>query len=148
MQKLLYRNDNDNFQALFIQTAMNHISKLTFTTRDEYLVWVKQWKEDYRNIVHLYTIKKYETHPTQLEERTKWYADKANHLKEKIGYWPLADIAKRAEVINAQMSKEYGLYVYSNNLYYTLLYLLMVRKAAKIRANQQRNARLLAKVIV
>ena len=148
MQKLLYRTDNDNFQALFIQTAMNHVSKLTFTTRDEYLVWVKRWKEDYRNIVHLYTIKKYETHPTQLKERTKWYIDKVNHLKAESGYWPLSDTVKRVKDIIAQMSKEYGCYVCSNNLYAVILYFLMVRKAAKIRANQQRNVRLLSKVIV
>jgi hypothetical protein len=142
MQKLIYRNQTLAFQALFMEAAMNHIAKLTFTTRDEYLVWVKQWKEVYKNIVHLYIIDKYgwrNAHCTTQAKR-EWYAAKADRERAKAGFWSKEEAQVKVRALEDQIKKEYGMYV--SGFYVDLMYLLVVRKAGKIRANAQRNLRL------
>ena len=111
MHKLIYRDQTLEFKALFMEAAMNHIAKLTFTTREEYLAWVKQWKEDYKNIVHFYTIEKYNSHPATTEERIKWYANKVDKLKARTGFWGENTSKKRIEELKAQIFKEYGMHV-------------------------------------
>jgi hypothetical protein len=142
MQQLIYRNQTLEFQALFMGAAMNHIAKLAFTTRDEYLIWVKQWKEVYNNIVHLYIIQKHEWHSGHCitKERQDWYMAKANRERAKIGFWSKEEAQLKVKELEGQIKKEYGMYV--SRFYVDLMYLLVVRKAGKIRANTQRNTRL------
>ena len=144
MQKLMYRNQTLEFRSLFMEAAMNHIGKLTFTTRDEYLIWVRQWKEVYNNIVHLYIIQKNERHAAicRTKERQDWYMARANRERAKTGFWTKAEEHIMVMELEDQIKKEYGMYV--SGLLVDIMYLLVVRKAAKIRANTQRNARLIA----
>jgi hypothetical protein len=144
MNKLIYRNQELDFNALFMEAAMNHTTKLTFITREEYLAWVKQWKEDYKNIVHLYTIEKWEHHPARLPERIKYFEDRVKALKAKPGFWAAEVVTKRVEEIKQQILTEYSSMYVGRRLYAVVMYLLVARKAGKIRANTQRNLRLLA----
>jgi hypothetical protein len=58
MKNLIYllgRKGNENhpnsFESDFNATASDFANILTFNTREEYLDWVKTWKEDYKAIL-------------------------------------------------------------------------------------------------
>lgn len=133
MNNLIYRSSNTNFNAEFARVAEQLSHKLTFNTRDEYLVWVNQWKEDYKNLSNAIRNNrlrfKYDSaqNPAKLE-----------YLKGKLDN--AVDVSndfyvKRIADLNNQLFNDTGFRSYEN--WHTIaIYLLILRKAAKIHANR------------
>lgn len=140
MHSLIYINKEvDSVEGLIYNLAEEYVSKLTFTTREEYLSWVKQWKEDVK-IVTLYH--------TQIK-----YCGNRNACirQEKIDYWQkkldklpsLSDEQKkRVDELMQQYLKDYNLKDWFKSSHYLFWYMLIVRKASKLRAKAQRELRL------
>jgi murein L,D-transpeptidase YafK len=138
MNKLIYRSSNTNFNAEFVRVAEQLSHKLTFNTRDEYLVWVKQWKEDYKNLANAIR-----------NNRFVWKHDMAKK-PERIAYFkakldkaidvPSTFYTERISALNNQLFADTGTRAYSD--WKTIaIYLLLLRKAGKIRAERCYQAR-------
>jgi hypothetical protein len=127
-------------KTAFDNAVAAHVEKLTFNTQDEYLIWVKQWKEEYNHMVALRKIQKLDrfTRKDKIEAAAKMQAA----IHEKF------DPKRSKEIVDAlklRMLNEYGIQFYCTDYYirYTLImYLQVVRKAGKIRAGQKMKARL------
>lgn len=124
---MVYYSDAETFNAM----AAAHVDKLTFNTRDEYLVWVKSWKEEYRYLVAARKIEK-------LARFTKTEnIDRANKLIERLK--STIDSSRLLEIrsnITKRMELEHGIkFMYWSPSNYNLLtYLSISRKASKLRA--------------
>lgn len=131
MNNLIYRSSTTTFTAEFEKAARMHVEKLTFNTRDEYLIWVKQWKEDYKNLTATIRVSEYQwkasvaCDPVRIEYFT-------NCLKKLPVVGP--EFAIRVGQLNEQFFKEYGIRTYGN-VKYLVWYLLAVRKAGKLRSD-------------
>jgi hypothetical protein len=134
MNSILYTYDKKDFDS----TVQAHVEKLTFNTREEYLLWVQQWKEDYKHILYLRKIEKLGrfTLPDKIKNAEKQIAiieSKFDRVKAK----------KIAVELQDKISKEYGLKFYWPLTTYSLImYLLVARKASKIRAGKKREERI------
>ena len=132
-----------------------HAEKLTFNTREEYIEWVKQWKEDYNNVVLHHRIDRLFRRSHQLKphgDRYQWFpltSQKAQYRQAKIKQLETQVTMKENEIVDklsAQIKNEYN-YVrpYGRFECYNLIhYLLAVRKASKVRAARLREERLKA----
>jgi hypothetical protein len=140
MKTLLYKLfGNDPFILAFNNAVESHLSKLTFNTRDEYLVWVKQWKEDYNLLVTEYK-REFLTFQSQPRKRE----DKRLIAERRLAKLPPAQPEKLAATkdrIAKQLFAEHGVSTYGS-IYILLLYMLVVRRADKIRAGRLRAERI------
>lgn len=147
MKALIYKTES--FDSMFNRVAMNHTSKLSFTTKEEYLTWRKQWKEDYNKIVVLHKAESlyWKMTSCRVPEKVEYYTKKHNAIQ------PIADAIKKDDVFMSRYRKYeseirefYGWGPYwTISSYVMVVYMLIVRKAGKIRANTQWNMQRLAK---
>lgn len=133
MNNMIHHNSTTTFAAEFEKAARNHVEKLTFNTRDEYIAWVKQWKEDYKNLVTTRRVYNYQWKASVACDpmHVKYFT---NVLKGLPAVGP--DFAVRVGKLNEQMYKEYSLRSYGRySEKYLTWYLLVIRRASKIRAD-------------
>ncbi len=133
----MHKYDAIEFEA----AAKAHAEKLTFNTREEYLAWVKQWKEEYRYVSALRRIEKLQrfTLPDKIKKAEK----QIEQIEKKIDPVKAKDILRN---ITDRIEKEYGLkrQYYPWSTYSLIMYLLVSRKASKIRAAKKREERIAA----
>ena len=143
MNTLINRNKKTTtFEAAFIQSATNYSTKLTFVTREEYLDWVKQWKEDFKLIDRHHKIQclTWRLNVSRLQpkiDRLQKNIDRLIPLNE-------SEII-RLKQIEAQYINDFKLHPWQVCSHYLFWYMLVKRKAGKIRANVQRTLRLINK---
>ncbi len=140
MRELVYINRNiDNVDAVMNKLAEEYVQKLTFNTREEYLVWVKQWKEDMKIVTLYHTTTKY----TFMKNGCK-RVDKIDRYTNKLNKMPklTEPQVKRADELMDQYFKDYNLSKYFKSSHYLFWYMLILRKASKIKAGKQRAERL------
>jgi hypothetical protein len=140
MKSLIYRG-NSPFMTAFMSEATAHASTLKFTTREEYLAWVKNWKEEYKVVERVHRIE------TLTGKRDRCILPrKIDHYQKLLDKVPdLTDIekAKYHEVVG-RLGIAFGLSSWMmSGSYWIVVAMLVERKASKIRANTQRNLRLL-----
>ena len=133
---------NAEYQARFMQDAMNYSSKLAFVTRDEYLNWVKQWKEDYKLVLKAYVLDKLIVHQSACI-----LPDKIARIQAKIDAIPAltAEETARLNELKTKFMVEHNRdvkWMKWLSLYELIQHMYVARKAGKIRANAQRNLRL------
>jgi hypothetical protein len=127
-----------NNDSEFLKVAEQLSQKLAFNTRDEYLVWVKQWKDDYKNLSNA------------IRNNTITWKHSVARKPERIAYFAAA-LAKVADVpsefhknrllvLNNQAFADIGCRCYNSRLFIAW-YLLVLRKAGKIRAQRCYQAR-------
>lgn len=142
MKNLIYKTQDYNFNAIFMDYVHAYDSKkLNFNTREEYLNWVKQWKEDMNIVVYQHTRNKYtyKRDACVLPVKIAKYQSLLDKMPE------LTDVQKaRIEVLKQQYLSDYNLPSYFYHTTWLIWHLLIIRKAAKIKANAQRSLRLLA----
>ncbi len=141
MNSIIYGYD----ETAFNRAALAHVDKLTFNTRGEYLAWVAQWKEDYKHLSAARKIERLNRYTTQVKIDR---ADKEIAKLETV-YLP----AKTAEIkdrLTKRLETEYGIkftYWKPSN-YVLIMYLLVARKASKLRAAKKREERIAAEKAV
>lgn len=124
----------------FDAAVQAHVEKLAFNTREEYLLWVQQWKEDYRHMLFLRRVEKLKrfTLKDNIEKANRQIAlleTKFDRVKAR----------KLAAELSDRIAKEYNRSFYSPlSIYFLIMYLLVARKASKIRAGQKRAERIAA----
>lgn len=133
MHTLIYRSSNTNFNAEFARVAEQLSHKLTFNTRDEYLVWVKQWKEDYKNLSNAIRNNRlvWKRDLAQQEEKIARLNEKLTKAPDVPEEFYTTGIAS----LNNQLFADTGFRSYSD-WKIIAIYLLVLRKAGKIRANE------------
>lgn len=138
MNNLIYRSSNTNFNAEFARVAEQLSHKLTFNTRDEYLVWVKQWKEDYKNLTNAIRNNRvsWKLQMAQKPERIAYF----KAASEKASNVPKEFYDVRITMLNNQILADHGVRVY-HNWSFIAIYLLVLRKASKIRSERCYQAR-------
>ena len=140
MKTLINKTYTGSFDAVFMENAVSFSTKLTFTTREEYLDWVKQWKTEYKLVQRQHTIEKY-----SCRRNHSITAVKQNHYQKMIDKIPAITAEERSQYdgLMNRFRTEIGLPTWFACSYSLILYMLIYRKAGKIRANVQRNLRLL-----
>ena len=140
-------NNNAAARAAFYAQASAVSLKLTFNTRDEYLVWVKQWKEDFKLTLTAWRREKFSFRLSQcvLPEKIAYYEKKvaANKLSEE----QLA----RLEVIKTEYLNFMGYSLTGLrwlSMYTLINHMYLIRRASKIRAGKKREERLAAEALV
>jgi hypothetical protein len=131
-------------KTAFDNAALAHVDKLTFNTRSEYLAWVAQWKEDYRFISATRKISRLSRYTTAPK------IERANKLIEKINAeFPPEKYTEIANRLTKQLEVEYGIkFTYwKPSTYNFIMYLLVARKASKLRAAKKREERLAAEKV-
>ena len=138
MNNLIYRSSNTNFNAEFARVAEQLSHKLTFNTRDEYLVWVKQWKEDYKNLTNAIRNNQvsWKLRAAKKPERIAYFKT----ISEKATDVPKEFYDVRITILNNQLFADCGFRAY-NSRTLIAIYLLVLRKASKIRAERCYQAR-------
>lgn len=140
MHNLIYRNKEHAFNGLIYDHVLAYdANKLKFNTREEYLDWVKQWKEDMKIITHKHT----------LGCRT-WKRDVCIRKDKIEKYQKLVDrMPKLTEEQNARYNARMNMFLadyelknwFSSSLY-LIWYMLIIRFAAKRKAADKRKERL------
>ncbi len=141
MKNIIYRNHaTTTFAAAFMNEAMAYSTKLEFNTREEYLAWVKNWKEEYK-IVELYHKScKLSTALDRCQLQSK--KDAYQKRLDKLPNMTEEQMAKYKE-ISGKIASKFGLNQWiASYPYWILIGMLIERKAGKIKARAQRNARL------
>jgi hypothetical protein len=136
MTTLIYRNkQTDSFIELFNQLANDYASKLTFVTREEYLAWRKQWKEDFKIVEIQHKFEKWDMMKSScvLPRKIEMYEKK---LKTLPAY--TAEQSKRIIEIQAKYISDFNLKPWAIASHYVVWYMQIIRKAGKIRAGKQR----------
>lgn len=136
MTTLIYRNkETDSFIELFNQLANDYASKLTFVTKEEYLAWLKQWKEDFKLVETQHKFEKWERMKSScvLPNKIEMYERKLKSLPEYT-----AEQSKRLLEIQAKYLSDFSLKPWTIASHYVVWYMLILRKAGKIRAGKQR----------
>lgn len=147
MKNLYNRNYTRPFVGEFNAAVLEVIKHLTFNTREEYLNWVKQWKEDYHTILNSYK-----------RGNLSWFINDPKHREDKklaaenrLAKLPPDNPEKVKEVmkrLSTELVERYGYpkwYAEYPSKYSIILYLLVSRRAGKIRAGQLRAERLALK---
>ena len=145
MKSLINRNYTGSFDAVFMENAVAFSTKLTFVTREEYLDWVKQWKTDYKLVERQHTIEKYSYRRDHSATEAK-----QNHYQKILDKILDVSVEERGQY-DALMNRfrtEVGLPTWFSSSYSLVLYMLIYRKAGKLRARTQRNIRVLDSVKV
>ena len=140
MKSMIYRG-NAPFMAAFMSEAMAYSTTLKFTTREDYLTWVKKWKEDYKIVEHKRKIDVLFSRRDNciLPHKKEYYQKRIDNIE------PLTDAEKeKYNAIVGRVAQSFGLASWMVcNTYWVVIALLVERKAGKIKANVQRNVRLL-----
>lgn len=133
-------------QTAFVKSATDFSTKLTFNTREEYLTWVKQWKEDYKLILLAYTTEKYKMHMDIciLPDKIAHYKKKLILLKSVTDEQNIRIQAIKTEYLTSMGYSLTGLRWTS--LYSVLQHLYITRKAGKIRAAKKREERIVSQL--
>ena len=140
MNNIIHGYSKEAFNAA---VAM-HVDKLTFNTRSEYLAWVVQWKEDYRYISATRKISRLSRYTTAPK------IDRANKLIDKINaQFPPEKYTEIDNRLTKQLQDEYGIkfQYWKPSTYNFIMYLLVARKASKLRAAKKREERLAAEKV-
>lgn len=124
----------------FSDAVNKHVEKLTFNTREEYLDWVNRWKEEYRYLCLLRKIEKLQRFT--LQEKIVNANKQVAILRSQFDHMKADEIIQR---ITKRISDEYGIKRTWGtwSIYSLILYLLVSRKASKIRASKKREERLI-----
>jgi hypothetical protein len=142
---------SDHSKSAFDDAAKAHVDKLKFNTREEYLLWVQQWKEDYKHILFLHKLNK-------LAERLpgEWINmklvpienEKRARLEKQMEVLKTKFDENKAKKISDELSQviqtEQNIHWIGGSgfsTYHLILYLLVCRKASKIRAGVKREER-------
>lgn len=140
MLNLIYRNRDKDFGALFMDNVHAYdAKKLNFNTREEYIDWVKQWKEDMDFVVYKHT-----------KNKRTWKRDACVRADKISKYQACVDNMPELTTVqttryNELMNKflvDYDLKHWFASSYYLVWYMLIIRKAAKIKAAKQRDQQL------
>ena len=134
-------------RAAFYAKASELSSKLTFNTREEYLAWAKQWKEDYKIALSGWKYEKFSRRLSQsiLPEKISYYEKKV--AASKLNEEQLA----RLEVIKTDYLKFMGHSLISLrwlSMYTVINHMYLIRKASKIRAGKKREERIAQEALV
>lgn len=117
----------------FDNAVAAQVEKLTFNTRDEYLIWVKQWKEEYKYMVALRRDEKLDRFT--LPDKIALAKKKSVILHSQFD--PIKIKAIQSEInlrLHTEMKRTY---YHQFGAYKLIIYLLALRKASKIRAGQK-----------
>jgi hypothetical protein len=153
MKLLVYRTylPHGSFQAEVETEAARLSATLPFNTREEYLSWVKQWKEDYKAVWRSYQIEKY---------TAKYNAcvnvNKVAYYKKKLESIPalteqeqvsVKRCTENARELYKDKNPEKNAYRYDWTVvfttgYWLVIFMLVQRRASKIRAKIKREERL------
>lgn len=147
MLNLIYRNRDKDFNAMFMNIVHEYdATKLDFNTREEYLNWVKQWKEDMKIITLEHTVNKYARmrDVCKLPEKINLYQAKIDKLPDYSG----EEIARSYGARMKQMLTDYNLKDWVVSSYCLVWYMLILRHAAKRKAAKQRESRIKEKQVV
>ena len=134
MKTLIYRDSTTTFQSLFDKIAEDFSSKLKFTTKEEYLAWVKNWKFemnilDRANRVMVYSFKR---------DACKKQSKIDNYQKK---YDSVKVLTPEEEVVwggvKFRCTQEADINIWQAHLTVLIWYMLALRKAGKIRARKQ-----------
>ncbi len=146
MKTMIYRNrETTTFTSCFLYEAEQMANKLTFITKDEYLVWVKKWKEDFKIVERQHRIEKYTSMRDNCVLQTKidYYQKKLDKVEDLT-----LDEATRYNVLMFEMQQYSGMNHWFKCGYWLAVYYLVQRKASKLRAAAQwkiaKDAQLLA----
>lgn len=135
MRTLINRNqETTSFIEIFNKLANDYVSKLTFTSREEYLAWVKQWKEEFKIVEMQHKLEKWNGGKTVcvLPHKIDAYEKK---LATVISFTP--EQSNRLIDIQAKYALEFNVkpcFICSHHL---LWYMLIIRKSGKILAGKQ-----------
>jgi hypothetical protein len=133
MHSLFYRSQGQAFAPLFNDAAASFVPQLSFSTKEEYLQWVSQWKAYYRNL------SRYQRR-NKLLSRCSGYcgAEKAERLTAEANkFIPTLETDTLYRSTHSLLVS-YG--IPTHNLATQLTALLVLRKASKLRAAAQRQA--------
>ncbi len=130
-----------------------HADKLAFNTREEYFEWVKQWKEEYNNVVLAHRTKKLfdRSHKSYWNGKamvTEPLTSKKALYRQAKQKQLEAQFTMDKDVLRMKLTERikneynYAPQYYQYSFYMLLHYLLAVRKASKIRAAKKREERL------
>lgn len=136
MNTLIYRNkETTTFTSLFNQLAVDYSSKLTFVTREEYLEWVKKWKEDYKIVDAHHKITKLSgcRDSCVLPKKIEMYQKRLDNIVDLT-----PEQLVRLKEIEAKYLIEFNLKPWFISSHYLVWYMLIIRKAGKLRAANQR----------
>ena len=145
MKSIINRNYTGSFDAVFMENAVAFSTKLTFVTREEYLAWVKQWKSDCKLVERQHKIERYCGMRDHCITETK-----KNYYQKRLDTIPDLTVEERAQY-DALMNRfrtETGMPTWFTSSYCLVIYMLIHRKAGKLRARTQRNIRVLDSVKV
>jgi len=138
---MIYRNPAlATFAQAFKSEATAFSTTLTFNTRDEYLVWVKQWKEDYKLVLRKYQISTF----TYRRDHCVLESKKLHYQKRLDGIPDITtEDTEKYNAIVGRLAIQLGLPNWMvGNSYWIIIGLLILRKAGKIRAGIKREERL------
>lgn len=128
--------------AAFMAEASKLSEKLTFNTRSEYFAWVKQWKEDYNNVLAEYTRNKFCGRQQMCirPEKIEYYKKKLAALPKLTGEQKLRleEIKREYITINGYSAMNLSWV----SMYSVLRHMYLIRKASKLRAGKKREERL------
>lgn len=142
MLNLIYKDNTWLFISRFNKCVESYDpSKLNFNTREEYLNWVKQWKEDMNIVTYKHTKNKlsWKRDACVRQDKIDRYQSMVNNMPELT-----EEQNARYNTLMNQFLADYGLHHYFSSSHYLVWYLLIIRKAAKIKACAQRVLRLQA----
>ena len=130
MLKLIYGGYT---KERFDNAVAAQVEKLTFNTRDEYLIWVKQWKEEYKYMIALRRGEKLERFT--LPDKIASAKNKSVILHSQFDPIKIKEIQLKINLqLHTEMKKTY---FHQFGGYWLIIYLLVLRKASKIRAGQK-----------
>lgn len=135
MQNIMYGNTSPK---AFLAAAEKHVEKLTFNTREEYLNWVKEWKEDYKYLSAWQRIGK--LHRFTKKEKVDRAEKQVAEIKVKF---PHAKYNETVTRVKDRLVKEYDI-KWGTNDYTLIRYMLVIRKASKLRSAIKRQERILS----
>jgi hypothetical protein len=152
MKNLIYllgrssaHNPPNPYEVDFNAAALDYSNILSFNAREEYLDWVKMWKEDYKAILLDYKRRTLEF----IAGDTRRREDKrtvAKHCLEKL---PVSDPVRFMELWTKKIAPELirngcigPWQIQYPSHYSSIIYMLVLRRAGKMRAGKLRAERL------
>lgn len=160
MKTLVYRTYHQigSFEQQSTTEAQRISSTLLFTTRHEYLEWVKQWKIDYKAVWKSYLREKYNYKYSICKNPAK-----VEYYKKKLDSVPVLTEDEQA-CVNRSISLAKSIYlstrpthvgyiydwtrVFDTTRYWLVIFMLIIRKASKLKAAQERDKRLKSTTVV
>lgn len=160
MKTLVYRTYQQisSFEHEFLTEAQRISSTLPFTTREEYLVWTKHWKEDYKAVWKSYLREKYNYKYSNCKNPAKveYYKKKLDSVGvltevERACVDRSISLAKSIYLTSKPTDREY-IYqwarIFDASRYWLIVFMLIIRKASKLKATQERDKRIKQTAVV